>query len=648
MKQIKILDMHLVNFKGVREIEIKFNDDITSISGRNGSGKTTIIDAFTWLLFGKDSKDRKQFNIKTLDENGVPIPQLPHEVSATLLVDGKEVRLCRRYTEIWRRRQGSAQTEFDGHQEERIYDDAPLSVRDWNDRINGIVDESVFKYITTPSYFPTRKIEQQREMLFDMAGRISDEDIAKGNSDFENLMKALDGRPMDEYKTSISAKKRRLKEEAIGIPSRIDERKRSMPDDEDWAQLESDLENYNKQIAEIDKMISDGTMANRQADKYRRQLSDNISKLETEKIRRKAEIENEVSKSYYDALQKQNEHKSNIRILETECATIKSNIERLNISITGCNGRRNELIREWNEIKMRSLQFSDDQFCCPTCGRMLEYDDIEAKKGEMMANFNAKKAADIEQNRKNGQENKARLEGLSDNLKCEKKRLEELEAKISEMHSVSFDIPQEPDATEAIANDSKMKDLDRQISESRRELDTYEPPQTGTDELQRKREEIGIEITDIKLRLSKKDDIAKDKERIAELESQLRNLNSEIAALEGIEMTMLDFSKAKAAYIEEKVNGMFHLVKFRMFDTLINGAEVETCVATVNGVPYNDGLNTAMQINAGIDIINAICNHVGVRAPIYIDNAESVNQLIKTDSQVIRLVVSEDKQIKVS
>ena len=131
-------------------------------------------------------------------------------------------------------------------------------------------------------------------------------------------------------------------------------------------------------------------------------------------------------------------------------------------------------------------------------------------------------------------------------------------------------------------------------------------------------------------------------------EGQLRTLNDGIAQYEGIEMTMLDFSKAKASAIEGRVNSMFRLVRFKMFDTLVNGTEVETCVATVNGVPYGDGLNSAQCINGGIDIINAICNHVGVRAPIFIDNAESVNELLATDSQLVRLVVSNDKQLTIS
>ena len=137
-------------------------------------------------------------------------------------------------------------------------------------------------------------------------------------------------------------------------------------------------------------------------------------------------------------------------------------------------------------------------------------------------------------------------------------------------------------------------------------------------------------------------------QRIAELETQFKTLNDSISELEGIEFTMQEFSKRKSSLIGDRVNGLFKLVKFKMFDTQVNGAEVETCVATVNGVPYNDGLNQAMRVNAGLDIINAISKHIGVSAPIFIDQAESINDLIPTNSQLVRLMVTKDNQLTIS
>ncbi|MCD8265654.1 MAG: ATP-binding protein, partial [Prevotellaceae bacterium] len=92
MKRVTIKQMRLVNFKGIRELEAAFDGRLTDICGKNGTGKTTVYDAFTWALFGKDSQDRKQFDIKTLGRDGKPLPDIPHEVSVLLDVDGEEIR----------------------------------------------------------------------------------------------------------------------------------------------------------------------------------------------------------------------------------------------------------------------------------------------------------------------------------------------------------------------------------------------------------------------------------------------------------------------------------------------------------------------------------------------------------------------------
>lgn len=184
MKTVIIKEIRLLNFKGLRDLTVEFDPALTEIYGRNGIGKTSIFDGFTWLLFGKNSEDRKQFGIKTYDEAGNIIPKLPHEVSAVLLVDGEVVTLCRRFNEKWTKKRGSAVEEFVGHEEERLYNNVPCSVKEWNEKIAAICPEQVFKFITNPLYFTSQSVDTQRSMLFRMAGGITDEEIAAGNARF--------------------------------------------------------------------------------------------------------------------------------------------------------------------------------------------------------------------------------------------------------------------------------------------------------------------------------------------------------------------------------------------------------------------------------------------------------------------------------
>ena len=149
------------------------------------------------------------------------------------------------------------------------------------------------------------------------------------------------------------------------------------------------------------------------------------------------------------------------------------------------------------------------------------------------------------------------------------------------------------------------------------------------------------------MKLRDRETIANINKRIKELEDEYKTSQDELARLEGIEFTIQQFCKARIEHVESRINGMFKLVRFKMYEQQINGGEIETCEATVDGVPFSD-LNNAMKINAGLDIINAICAANGIIAPIFIDNRESVSEILSTQSQIVNLVVDENcKTLKI-
>lgn len=114
----------------------------------------------------------------------------------------------------------------------------------------------------------------------------------------------------------------------------------------------------------------------------------------------------------------------------------------------------------------------------------------------------------------------------------------------------------------------------------------------------------------------------------------------QIANVEKEQFVIENFIKAKVDALENVVNSKFKFVKFKMFDELINGGVVECCEVLVDGVPYRD-CNTASKINAGIDVINELSEYYSVSAPIFLDNRESVTNVIPTKSQLINLFVAE-------
>ena len=161
--RIEIVKLELTNFKCFRHKEIDFNSDVTVIRGRNGVGKTTIADAILWCLFGKNTQGQSDFDLKTHDENGKPIPNLDHSVEMSLSVDGSTVTLKRTVKEVWIKRRGSDEQVFKNNTTEYMFNGEVVTATDYKKHISGIVSEDIFKAITSPSYFPSLKWQQQRE-----------------------------------------------------------------------------------------------------------------------------------------------------------------------------------------------------------------------------------------------------------------------------------------------------------------------------------------------------------------------------------------------------------------------------------------------------------------------------------------------------
>lgn len=650
MRSIIIKEIHFVNFKGFRNMTIEFNEEITTICGRNGSGKTSIFDGFTWLLFGKDSQDRKVFNIKTLDENGNAIPKLPHEVSATIVIDGETIELCRRFNEKWVKRRGQIEEEFTGHEEERLYNNVPMSLKEWNEKISNICSEQVFKFITNPKYFVSQKPDVQRAMLFRMAGELSDAEIATGNDDFTALLASLTGKTMEEYKKEIQAKKRRIKAEIEAIPERIDERKRDIASlsEYDYPSIEKSIEEKQERVSKIEAEMLDLSKQNEAVTKQRSEAIKELGKLKEKKLRLEYEIKEKVTADYRAAISKKNDIQSKISDLERNIQSLSNRRDGLKRTIEECTSYREKLIAEWKSINASVITFNENDFVCPTCKRPLDIDDIEKKQQEMTENFNLAKSSRLAENNRKGQENKKKMQEAEEaiiSIDSEIKKASEDIEKLKSAEEYAINLV-EPDAYPVIEGNTEYQKLSEEISAKEKALEGSSTNNVDTSSQKQELSLLKSEIDSLKRTLANRETITRNTQRIGELEAQYKEGAQELADLERIEFTMAAFNKARIEAIDKRINGMFSLVKFKMYEQQINGGEIETCEAVVNGVPYS-GQNNAMQINMGIDIINAICKFEGITAPIFIDNAESVNEFIPSHSQVIKLVVTTDNELSI-
>lgn len=643
MKEIYLKKMQLTNFKGVRDLSIDFVTK-TDVFGDNGTGKSTIMDAFMWCLFGKDRKDRKEFAIKTYDKDGVVIPNIPHEVEVTLSVDGETIVLTKRYNETWTKRRGSAVKEMTGHEEERLYNNVPCTLKEWTSKIDAICSEQVFKLITNSRYFCSLKADQQREMLFRMAGEISDADVVAGQPNLEQLLADMTGKTLAEYKKEIQAKKRRVKTECDALPTRINERRRDIQDAEDWDALKEEKATLETKRNELDKvLISAAENAKKKMTEAKNRIQV-ISEMQKTILYRENEIRSSANKDYNTKVEALDQIKRSIKTWENDREDIQRTIDRTKSNKDAAIKEMDALRQKWYDKNAEELQINENDFVCPTCGRRYEVEEIAKRRDSIVENFNASKAHALDSITTSGLK-------LRDDVKEYEERIAELEERKAKLTALilsnqtqvdSFVLGEKTDCTEAIANDEEILRLKQDIAR----LEEVEIVEEDTTDIKIQRDDLTRQIKELDARLAMQKVIEANIKRIGELEVELRKNSEELAMLEGIEFNIMEFSKRKADIVEGRVSSLFENVKFKLFDRQINGEEIEVCEATMDGVPYSV-LNDAKQINCGIDIINAICKYEGIHAPIFVDNAESINNIIGTDSQLIRLVVSTDKQLRI-
>lgn len=652
MKQIKLQKISLVNFKGIRSLDLDFSDGDTLVCGENGSGKTTVFDAFLWCMFGKDSTNRSDsnFNLKTLDADGMPILRLEHSVTCLLSVDGKEIKLQRGYKEVWTKPRGTTEETLTNHKTEFYVNDVKLGTKkEYESTIAEIIDEDVFRMITNPYAFTSLSADRQKEMLLDMAGAVTDEELAAMNPAFVSLLAEISGKPLATFLKELSAKKKACKDVLAVIPSQIQTAQNLMPDAEDWDALQAEINAKQEEMHQVDELIADKAKLNDAEYQRKAQLQAAISDAKMELNEAKNGVKAKATAGRQQALSEIKDVEFKIQSLKQELSYKQRIMADLQTEYAKTGELLDALRAEYRAISAREISFSADQFVCPTCKRQLELDDIEAKQAELRANFNQRKAQELMANQEKGKATKAHSDKVTANINDLKVVLAQLNATISDLE-VKLDtmraaIPEAVNVDALIAADKGCIDLQNEIAELENQLKVDAKPVDVSD-LRARKVSVNDALHALYKRAAKRDQIKRAEDEIKALEEKQMSNNQALADLENWEFQATSFQKAKDEELLKRINGLFQFVSFSFVSAQLNGGEKLTCVCTVNGTPYPD-VNNAGKINAGLDIINAICNAKGVCAPIFVDNAESVNEILPTLSQKILLYVSNDSQLSV-
>ncbi len=641
--EIKILNLKLRNFKGVKELEINFDCKNTNIYGANATGKTTVFDAFKWLFFDKDSNDRKDFNIKTLDSNNNPIHFLEHEVEATLIIDGIDTTFKKVLQEKWVKKRGQTEQEFSGHETNYWIDEVPVKKKDYEEKINSLIPESLFKLITDPSYFNNQlKWTERRELLINISGaNISDDEILDSKEEFKILKNNLDGRSIDDYKKVVQAKIKDLNKQKETIPVRIDELTNTLITEHeiDYEKIEKEKAEYNQQLQAIELEMTDVQAKAKENMRIADQLAAAKKELSDFKLKKETEYSQKYSS---DLINLQNEK----RVIESKIRYRQDEDSDRLLKIQQDQKRKAELYKKWDDVSNMKLEFDPNSFICPTCKREYETDKIEEMKKQFENNLNAHKKSEQDAINKEGQainlrldENTKAREQIQQELPELNNNLDEITNRIAELekakeNDTSFDITSLPEYNNKISEIEKLEEKVKNLTNG------------DISYLQNRKLEISEEINKLNKILNEREIQEKTKERIEELQNEEENISKKIQELESEQYALEEFTKTKVELLENAINSKFEIVKFRLFDTQINGGLIECCDTLVNGVPYAD-VNNAHKILAGLDIINTLIKFYNTSAPIFIDNRESINEIYNIDTQIISLIVTTDSKLRI-
>lgn len=672
---IKLKSLHLENFKGIKVLDVVFGDK-TKIKGQNASGKTTIFDAFTWLLFNKNSAGEEKFNVRPLDADGNRIDNVEIKVVAVLEVDGKEVELSKVQKQKWVKKRGTDVTELQGNENLYEIDGYPKSEKDYKEYISGLVAEDLFKMLTNPQFFSSMKWKEQRDILMKFVSDISDVELAQGNPEFADLLPELEKAPStDDIQKKFSKALSEWKKKQAEIPVRIDELSKSLVQ-VDTAEQELAKADLERRITEIDSKIanSGNAVSDLMSEEMQLQfeMSGIMQTMNSELQSRRRGIESQL----FDC-------KTNLRDIREHISAIDRAVDNHRVEIMAAEKKRSELGEQYKVESAKAFdetpylfheeewQFDENSTVCKSCGQTLPTDKIEQIKTDFEAR-KAKAKADAEKKLADAKdrfskEHSTTLERIKAAGFEQKHFIEESNTKISVWQTEIEDLKKQEQETLA-----KQSELEKQLTEIPAEADYSQNEEyvklkarhdavkaeiakadsVGHDELmaqfEDEKKELSEQLDAVKAEIVKASKNVEIEERIGVLEEEQREVGQKVADQEKMLYLLEQFIKAKMLRISESINSKFNTVSWKLFEEQLNGGMRECCECTVNGVPYST-LNSGHRIVAGLDIIQSLSELYGVTASIFVDNSEAVSKGNMPDMkcQMILLSVTDDEYLKV-
>lgn len=645
---MKLKKLVLENFQGIRSLEFEPNGNDASVYGTNGSGKTTVYNALTWLLFDKASTGEKGFSPKTKDENGEDFHNRSNIVEgAFILDDGTIITLRKELKELWIKKRDSKTETFSGNTTDYRIDGVPTTKSQYDLRLTEICPSEKTQILTQPEYFPeTMTSTERRKLLIEVCGDVTEFEVINSSPELKKITQYLlkpgtSGQfyTVEEFQKIAAAKKKEIDLQVKHLPARIDEAAKAVPDIRGFKEDEIKSTIEALQAEKESLLVEKANISQSEAEQInRRRLSEIQTAIAEGRVRFNENKNAELS----DKRQNLAKLKSDRQQLSYKLQETRENIAYTTKKLESLKNRRELLSEKYRTIK-ESVWNGDS--ICSACGQALPADSVEEDK----AKFNLHKSDVMEQIR-------ATIES-----ECSKVIIAEFEEKIQNSKAAEISTSEYIKCLDDEINikADQIRPKEQEHYEETTEFATYtaqvaqiqEEIKNGSVDTNESKRALQAKIEGVQALIDKEqrkllliENAVDQQKRIEELEADEKRLNKEYEFISHGLHLCDEFDKAQAAMLGDKVNDKFTSVKFRLFIVQINGdlkKDCEVMIPTENGlVPFSTA-NNAARINAGLEIIDCLSKHWGVSMPVFIDNSESVVKLKKIGSQVIRLVVSE-------
>lgn len=646
--------LELENFKGVQKAAYDFGDE-TRIDGQNASGKSTIVDAFCWLLFNKDSHGNApgsdKFREKPLDANGQEIHYLETSVTACFDLDGQPFNLRRMQKENWVKKRGCADATYQGNVSTYWINEVETKSTDFSARIASIANGDVFLLITTLGAFTAMDWKKRRALLMSLSGIDVDAELLT-RAEYAAIAKeaAAINASIDDLRKVFTDRKKRIAQELTLIPARIDEARRMRPEFTDREMNDAEF-NLNDALADLQKC--DALIAKQSAgDGSAAALQSQILSVESELIAAKRRISDDFNanrdrlrRDLNDAIRRSDAAQ------KAQIAASKLAVDA-KVKVSDSGNALENLRAEYKTVYASSFMPPEVQDVCPTCGQSIPQERITSIIADAKSKFDADRANRLAEINRRGQELKQRDMALREACDAAEEALTQADADFAaaqhDLDTAKAEYAAYP-AVPDFAADARVQELQEQLYELRTEKTNS--PDEKMKQLVDRRDELQVRIDNARAILAKRDTAKQVDARIAELEANQTELGQKRAEIEVLICDVEHFIADRCGLLEESINSRFPTIRWKLFDRQINGALVDCCECLIPSdgtfVPYGCA-NTAASVNADIEIIGVLSRHYGVTAPLFVDNAERVNYIVRPAGQLITLSVSNQATLQIT